>query len=315
MTQRSVYASCLLVLAGACLPLVARASEPVAVSPGDAGRTDVVGSACPTFNWGFEGKAERFELAVYLAGSADTDPVFVQSLPGSARGWTPPLAQCLSPGTRYAWRVRAVSDAVASAWSTSSFFGVAPYSQSMQLEQAMAVINEVLAAQRGDAGAAGAARTMPAPGAAMPKGATAQLEVAGGVTGASFTGDGSGLTNVDAATLDGVNGTGYTASNQTCAAGQYVRGIDATGNVICAALADYVNASCQLYFGSRDSCSGCTTAPAKWGRVSGVACTNGAGANNTCQASSLGGETITLFGLNPDELDANDKLYIGLKCQ
>ena len=315
MTRKSVFVCCLLSLAGAAVPLASRAGEPVAVSPGDPGRTDVVGSACPTFNWGFEGKAERFELAVHRAGATDAAPVFVRSLPGSARGWTPSMTQCLSPGARYAWRVRAVSTSGASAWSAPSFFGVAPYSQSMQLEQAMAVINEVLAAQRGNATAADAARALPGAESPMPKGAAAQLEVAGGVTGTSFSGDGSGLTNVDAATLDGVNGTGYTASNQTCAAGQYVRGIDATGSVICASLAEYVNASCQLYFGSRDSCSGCTTAPAKWGRVSGLACTNGAGVNNTCQASALGGETITLFGLNPDELDADDKLYIGLKCQ
>jgi hypothetical protein len=185
----------------------------------------------------------------------------------------------------------------------------------MQLEEAIAILNEVLAAPRqANAASAGTGDLQPTARAAM-KGATAQLQVAGGIVGATISGDGAGLTNVDAATLDGIDGTGYAGSNQTCPAGSYVQGIDATGTVVCASLASFVNQSCHLYLGWRDACDGCTTAPAKWGRVSAAACTNGAGADNTCQTPTLATEEVTLFGLNVDgAVDDSDKLYIGLKC-
>lgn len=72
---------------------------------------------------------------------------------------------------------------------------------------------------------------------------------------------------------------------------------------------------CAVHTGWRDSCDGCTTAPAKWGKASDAGCVNGAGADNTCTEATLDGETVHLFGLNPDgDVDGNDKLYLGLAC-
>ena len=319
-TTRKI-ASGLLIFAASMMAHAAGATidVPVAVSPGHAQDTALVGSACPTFNWGFRGTAERYELAIFTAGAGqDTStPLLTQTLPGAAHGWTPDLGQCLQPGGHYAWSIRAVTATATTEWSTPRFFRVGPHSRAMQLEQAIAVINEVLAEPRQSGGGPRqpAIGAPPAPSARTKGAPGAQLQVAGGIVGASISGDGAGLTNVDATTLDGVDGSGYTTSNQSCPAGSYVQGIDATGSVVCASLADYVNQSCHLYFGWRDACDGCTTAPAKWGRVSAAACSNGAGVDNTCQTPTLGTEDVTLFGLNTDgDVDATDKFYVGLKC-
>jgi hypothetical protein len=42
---------------------------------------------------------------------------------------------------------------------------------------------------------------------------------------------------------------------------------------------------------------------------------NGVGADSTCTDMTLGGETVKLFGLNPDgDVDGNDKLHAGIRC-
>ena len=81
-------------------------------------------------------------------------------------------------------------------------------------------------------------------------------------------------------------------------------------------LRDYVNANCYVYFGWRDSCDGCTSAPIKAGRTRGLsgACTS-FGGDSTCQNRSLFGQTLDLAGINTDgDVDGNDKFYIGIKC-
>jgi len=82
-----------------------------------------------------------------------------------------------------------------------------------------------------------------------------------------------------------------------------------------ARIRDYVNANCRIYFGWRDSCSGCTSSPEKWGYASQAACANGLGANNTCTAPNLGGVVVQTFGLNTGgDVDDSDKFYVGLAC-
>jgi hypothetical protein len=98
-----------------------------------------------------------------------------------------------------------------------------------------------------------------------------------------------------------------------------VQGIDAGGAIVCApiggAARDAVNAGCAVYLGQRDSCSGCSTPPVKWGWASGDACANGVGLDSTCAPANLGGESVTLFGLSTDgDVDENDKLYLGFHC-
>lgn len=77
----------------------------------------------------------------------------------------------------------------------------------------------------------------------------------------------------------------------------------------------YVGAHCAIYLGWQDGCDGCTTAPAKWGFANDATCQNGAGADDTCTTTTLGGQPVNLFGVSPDgDVDGNDKLHLGLHC-
>jgi hypothetical protein len=116
---------------------------------------------------------------------------------------------------------------------------------------------------------------------------------------------------------------GAVASESTragsCPVGELVVGIEPGGQVQCAsplpAAEAAVQDGCFLYIGQRDNCSGCTTPPTKWGRISHTVCDNGAGAGNTCTTATLGESAIELFGLDIDgDMDENDKLYLGLSC-
>jgi hypothetical protein len=104
-----------------------------------------------------------------------------------------------------------------------------------------------------------------------------------------------------------------------CPAGQLVDGFNGTAWT-CASFAKtaitYVQSSCALYLAWQDDCDGCTTSPEKWGFTTDGACSNGAGADNTCNPPTLlGGENVRLFGLSPDgDVDGNDKLHVGLRC-
>lgn len=103
-----------------------------------------------------------------------------------------------------------------------------------------------------------------------------------------------------------------------CPVGQFVTGTSPDGSFRCASPAavfhQYVTERCSLYFGWRDSCEGCLLPPTKWGSVRVGACTLGAGADGTCGRFPLV-ETVDLLGLSPDgDVDENDMLYIGLRC-
>jgi hypothetical protein len=104
-----------------------------------------------------------------------------------------------------------------------------------------------------------------------------------------------------------------------CPPGQLVTGIEDDGAVTCASPAPLVASTfadrCALYFGWRDSCTGCTSAPSKWGAVTQNDCTNDLGAGSTCQTATLGGAAVELFGLNTDgDVDDTDKFYVGFRC-
>jgi hypothetical protein len=109
-------------------------------------------------------------------------------------------------------------------------------------------------------------------------------------------------------------------SNATgpCPAGEYVTGSNGV-SIRCAPIAinvaDYATRSCEVYTGWQDNCDNCVTAPAKWGHAGDRGCMNGVGGDNTCTDMMLSGETVKMFGLNPDgDVDGNDKLHIGLHC-
>lgn len=161
-------------------------------------------------------------------------------------------------------------------------------------------------------------------------------------TGSCANGVGAGGTCVDTSlngnlvSLYGLNTTGDVDENDKlyasfhcavgdvapqpgpCAAGSFASGI-VDGVVTCTPASGLalgrVRTTCHLYLGWIDNCSGCTTAPSKWGKVDDAACANGAGTGNTCTTAVLGGETVRLFGLNTGgDVDENDKIHLGLRC-
>lgn len=117
----------------------------------------------------------------------------------------------------------------------------------------------------------------------------------------------------------GAGGAGGGPIEQACPTNQFATGFDDAGVIQCAPLDESVltavNQGCSLYLGIRDNCGSCSTAPAKWGKVSGAACQNGVGVDNTCAPATFGATQVQMFGLNLDgDVDENDKLYAAFTC-
>lgn len=153
-------------------------------------------------------------------------------------------------------------------------------------------------------------------GGGLPQGGDG--EGAGAYGGAPATGGGP-VSDGGGAQVGGAGEGGSGSIEQACPANEVATGFDASGAIQCgpisAGLAAAVNSGCDAYFGVRDECGSCSTAPSKWGRVSGATCANGVGLHNTCSTATIGGQSVGLFGLNPDgDVDDNDKLYAGFKC-
>jgi hypothetical protein len=114
-----------------------------------------------------------------------------------------------------------------------------------------------------------------------------------------------------------VDGMGVPAA--ACPADQLATDVTAASQVTCTTVDGFarqaMNDHCSAYLGWRDSCDGCTTAPAKWGRAGGTGCAPGIGANNTCTMQTLGGASVHLFGLDFDgDVNGDDKVHAGLHC-
>jgi hypothetical protein len=146
-----VLPSALPLVAGLLLPrllFAAHASEthdaPVPVAPGSPGRAETIPGRCPTFHWAVEPGARQLELAVYEVETGDADtaprPVLRLSLPGSASGYTPSLAECLARGRSYAWTVRALHSDGETAWAEPRFFGVPSAPSEAELAEALEVL-------------------------------------------------------------------------------------------------------------------------------------------------------------------------------
>lgn len=138
------------------------------------------------------------------------------------------------------------------------------------------------------------------------------------ITGAG--GDGASTNTSNNTTASTGSSTGGTSpGDQACPPDQFATGIDGSGNLECAAIDTSiqaaVNAECSIYLGWRDGCDGCALMPTKWGRVSAGSCANGLGTHNTCTTTTLGSDSIELFGLNLDgDTDDNDKFFSSFHC-
>ncbi len=105
-----------------------------------------------------------------------------------------------------------------------------------------------------------------------------------------------------------------------CEMGSLATGLSADGSTTCAPAAasiiEDVRARCSLYFGWRDECDNCTSAPSRWGRVSPLDCEVGTGSSGTCTKPLLGGKAVQVFGLaTGGDVNGDDKLYFGVHCE
>lgn len=206
----------------ALLAPAATATEfPVTVSPGSPEGMPSISQRCPTFNWGSVTGATSYELVVYAVDRQDTEeatsPAVRVVLPGSASGWTPAEGDCLAPGGRYSWLIRADLGGVVSRWSEPAFFRIDGVPAEAELLEAVSVVQRYLnargtaaapdpvASTRRKAAGDSTARSAPRVGAteAVQRTETARkslvnvlLDIAGFVEADGFLGDGSLLTRL-----------------------------------------------------------------------------------------------------------------------
>jgi len=106
------------------------------VSPGSLTDTVGISDTCPTFSWGRFSGAQGYEVAVFqVTGDEGTDyqtalessqPVIQVQIAAPAFSWTPSRDQCLEPGSRYLWFVRATSREDEGSWSHARKFEIDP---------------------------------------------------------------------------------------------------------------------------------------------------------------------------------------------
>ena len=136
-----------LLIAGSVLAVPVH-PPPAGVSPGDPIRWVGVQSRCPSFDWVVVQDAVDYEIRVYSAGVGDStpgdEPVLVGRVPAGATGWTPSAEQCLSPGKRYAWSLRAATRDGTSEWSTPLFFRIAEIPSADELARALEIVRRHL---------------------------------------------------------------------------------------------------------------------------------------------------------------------------
>jgi microcystin-dependent protein len=224
----------------------------MAVSPGSA-TSSLIESRCPTFSWSQVEGAGGYELVVYRLGEEGEEPVpeLRQTFAGSVSGWTPSLDRCLKWGGRYAWSVRVLGGEETSHWSPPSLFQVAAGPTEMEVNAALQVLRQFLVTKGGADVAArleAQAEPPPAPDAtrslAVPRAVgTTQLSVDGGVVAESFSGDGSGLSNITASAL--ATGTYANAVSLSNASNQFTGDGSALSNVAATTAAQASDLGCS----------------------------------------------------------------------
>ena len=199
-------------------------ATPQTVSPGGTERVARAADRCPTFSWGAVADTVAFHLAVYDTTEETGEPQLVvsQELPGSVSSWTPSLGRCLLPGRLYAWRVGAVDAKGEVTWSSPSWFEVEPQMLELPSNWVEQVVERLTLTRQEEAqagsGTAGREPRVPVPSQTVSRMARAASTfsvgnsgsvTAGAVSATSFAGDGSAVTNVDAATLETHPGSFY----------------------------------------------------------------------------------------------------------
>lgn len=204
------------------LPLVTLVADiasagvtPIAVSPARSGGIARVEARCPTFSWSADLGARGHELVVYRLGRGDEPKELVlrQEFEGAVSAWTPSLERCLQRGIRYAWSIRAIGLEGESTWSDPAVFEVLGSSMTSGPSETLGVARDesrtATKAESTGSSAAAAPATEPADADQTvsdrvgPSGGV-ELSVDGGIAAASFTGDGSALTNLGWTSLTGV---------------------------------------------------------------------------------------------------------------
>ncbi len=151
-----------LAIVSTVIPAPTFADTPEGVSPGALDWFSEVEGRCPTFSWGEVPDAEQYEVVGYrIPPHMDADnidmsyaeEVLATRVAGGATSWTPDLAQCLAPGERYIWFVRALFDAeleeepTASEWSFGRLFAISRAPSMEELNESLRVLRRYLELQ------------------------------------------------------------------------------------------------------------------------------------------------------------------------
>ncbi|MGB6366759.1 MAG: hypothetical protein WBG93_08005 [Thermoanaerobaculia bacterium] len=226
MVHRILIAAVLASLVFWARPLGAGLATPTAVSPGSQKQVDAVDQRCPTFSWGSVAKAAGYQVVVYEveeSGELGAE-VFRQHFAEGVSSWTPSGRRCLARGLQYAWTVAAVSRSKELRWSDPLMFQVAPGPGEVELEQALALVERYLTERREPTPESASVRasterplTEAEADEAEPEaldGSDFSVDSSGNVAGLSFAGDGSGLTNVQAASSWNLDCTGCVSEGE-----------------------------------------------------------------------------------------------------
>ena len=130
------------------------------VSPGAVDRVAIVNDPCPTFSWLEAEGCRHYELVGHVLPDGPEQPeeltieseVLYAAIPFGATSWTPSAEQCLAPGGRYVWFVRAVHEVIdgevvdAGEWSAGRYLAIPAAPSVDEVARALEVLERYLEA-------------------------------------------------------------------------------------------------------------------------------------------------------------------------
>jgi hypothetical protein len=134
---------------------LAESAEVSLVSPRSRdGAVAGLDSGCVTFTWSRSAAAQVYELVVFevdeVSAAPLEPPVTRVDLPPGATTWVATDRDCLEPGRRYAWAVRAFGEAGESSVSEPVLFDVRPAPSRDELREALELLRRYVLAAEGD---------------------------------------------------------------------------------------------------------------------------------------------------------------------